>query len=121
MVETYGLTHVALAVSDPAESARFYSDVFGCVVSFEDESKIELQTPGHHDVIALERASDGVGSRGGIGHFGFRLVRPDDIDEAVDAVVRAGGKVQKRGEFAPGYPFAFVRDLDGYTVEIWFE
>lgn len=121
MVATYGLTHLALAVSDPARSALFYADVFGCVVSFEDDSKVEVQTPGRHDVISLERANDGVGSAGGINHFGFRLVRPEDIDAAVDDVIRAGGTVETRGEFAPGFPYAFVRDLDGYTLEIWFE
>lgn len=121
MVETYGLTHLAFGASDPARSARFYEDVFGCVIAFKDAWKVELQTPGRHDVIALERATEGVGSKGGIAHFGFRLVRPEDIDDAVEAVLRAGGTLERRGEFAPGYPFAFVRDLDGYTVEIWFE
>jgi hypothetical protein len=27
----------------------------------------------------------------------------------------------KRGEFAPGFPFAYVADPDGYEIEIWFE
>lgn len=27
----------------------------------------------------------------------------------------------RRGEFAPGMPFAYVRDPDGYEIEIWFE
>jgi catechol 2,3-dioxygenase-like lactoylglutathione lyase family enzyme len=121
MVETYGLTHLALEVSDPPRSARFYRDVFGCVATYEDESKVELQTPGRHDVISLERAAEDVGAVGGIAHFGFRLVRPDDIDAAVEAVIDAGGTLDKRGEFSPGFPYAFVRDLDGYVVEIWFE
>ena len=120
MVETYGLTHVALEVSDPARSARFYTDVFGCVVTHQSDTKVELQTPGRWDVIALERG-EGVGKEGGIAHIGFRLVRPDDIDAAVDAIRQAGGTIDSRGEFAPGYPFAFVRDLDGYQVEVWFE
>ena len=29
--------------------------------------------------------------------------------------------VLERGEFVPGEPYAFVRDVDGYTVEIWYE
>jgi catechol 2,3-dioxygenase-like lactoylglutathione lyase family enzyme len=121
MIETYGLTHLALSVSDPARSARFYEQVFGCEIAFQDDSKVEMHTPGRHDVIALERASASAGSVGGITHFGFRLVRPDDIDKAVDAVVAAGGTIDQRGEFSPGFPYAFVRDLDGYSVEVWFE
>jgi catechol 2,3-dioxygenase-like lactoylglutathione lyase family enzyme len=58
---------------------------------------------------------------GGIIHFGFRLTRPEDIDAAVMAVEGAGGTVTSRGEFAPGLPYAFVRDPDGYEIEIWFE
>jgi predicted enzyme related to lactoylglutathione lyase len=53
--------------------------------------------------------------------IGFRLLRPEDIDAAVTAVERAGGSVISRGEFAPGLPYAFVRDPDGYEIEIWFE
>ena len=121
MIQTYGLSHIALAVSDPRRSAGFYRQVFGCELGHESESTVELHTPGSHDVITLEKAAASVGETRGIGHFGFRLVRPEDIDSAVEAVVDAGGTVDLRGEFAPGFPFAFVRDLDGYEVEIWFE
>ena len=44
-----------------------------------------------------------------------------DIRKAVAAVKRAGGKVLRQGEFAPGFPFAFVEDPDGYEIEIWYE
>ena len=44
-----------------------------------------------------------------------------DIDAAVEEVKRAGGKLVKRGEFAPGCPFAYVHDPDGYEIEIWYE
>jgi catechol 2,3-dioxygenase-like lactoylglutathione lyase family enzyme len=121
MVETYGLTHLALSVTDPARSSAFYREVFGCVISHEGPDGIELQTPGQHDVLVFERATEGVGAVGGVAHFGFRLVRPGDIDAAVAAVIAAGGTVDSQGEFSPGFPFAFVRDLDGYIVEIWFE
>ena len=59
--------------------------------------------------------------RGGIDHFGFRLTDPNDIDAAVDAVERAGGKLLRRGEFSPGHPYAYVEDPGGYEIEIWFE
>ena len=65
--------------------------------------------------------ASGAGESGGIVHFGFRLVSPGDIDAAVDEVERAGGKLLRRGEFSPGYPYAYVADPDGYEVEIWYE
>jgi catechol 2,3-dioxygenase-like lactoylglutathione lyase family enzyme len=30
-------------------------------------------------------------------------------------------RLLRRGEFAPGLPFAYVADPDGYEIEIWFE
>jgi len=53
--------------------------------------------------------------------FGFRLVDPADIDEAVHAVERAGGTVLDRGECCPGEPYVLFADPDGYEVEIWHE
>jgi len=37
----------------------------------------------------------------------------------VRVVERAGGALLRRGEFAPGSPCAYVRDPDGYEIEIW--
>jgi hypothetical protein len=33
----------------------------------------------------------------------------------------AGGRLLRRGDFAPGLPYAYVADPDGYEIEIWFE
>ena len=46
---------------------------------------------------------------------------PADIDFAIREVERAGGRLLRRGEFSPGFPFAYVSDPDGYEIEIWFE
>lgn len=46
---------------------------------------------------------------------------PGDIDAAVIEVNSAGGVLEERGEFEPGAPYAFVRDPDGYLIEVWFE
>jgi catechol 2,3-dioxygenase-like lactoylglutathione lyase family enzyme len=54
-------------------------------------------------------------------HLGFRLVDPADIDAAVAEVEAAGGEILSRGEFVPGEPYVFCRDLDGYELEIWYE
>ena len=120
MVDTFGLTHISLTVQDPERSLRFYGEVFGVREYFRDDSQIQVQGPGPHDVIAFEKG-EAAGKTGGISHFGFRLRSPGDIDTAVDEALRAGGTLLRRGEFAPGYPFAYIADPDGYEVEIWYE
>lgn len=121
MVRTYGLTHVALAVADPERSFRFYERVFGAVLVYHSESMIQAQTPGSRDVLVFEKSAGKVGRQGGIIHFGFRLTDPEDIGVAVDAVRSAGGTIIDQGDFCPGEPYVFFKDLDGYVVEIWYE
>jgi catechol 2,3-dioxygenase-like lactoylglutathione lyase family enzyme len=120
MVRTHGLTHLGLAVRDPERSARFYA-VFGCKEYYRDEAGIQMLGPTGKDVLALDRKPKEAGKAGGIDHFGFRLLDPKDLDQAVREAEQAGGKLVERGEFAPGVPYAYVRDPDGYTVEIWYE
>jgi len=33
----------------------------------------------------------------------------------------AGARILRRGEFAPGQPYVYIGDPDGYTIELWFE
>jgi catechol 2,3-dioxygenase-like lactoylglutathione lyase family enzyme len=121
MVRTYGLTHINLAVRDVERSLRFYEQVFGVVEYSRGDGLVHAKTPGCHDVITFADGAPGAGESAGIAHFGFRLVSPHDIDAAVGEVERAGGKLLRRGEFSPGYPYAYVADPDGYEVEIWYE
>jgi catechol 2,3-dioxygenase-like lactoylglutathione lyase family enzyme len=120
-VPTYGLTHVALAVKDPARAFGFYRQVFGMVAVYNKPDFVQAQTPGSRDVLVLERSRRRTAGTGGIGHFGFRLTDPADIHRAAAAVRKAGGTVVEQGEFVPGEPYLFARDLDGYMLEIWYE
>jgi catechol 2,3-dioxygenase-like lactoylglutathione lyase family enzyme len=121
MVRTFGLTHIALAVQDAERAFAFYRDVFGMVVVYRGDGFVQAQTPGSRDVLVFEEKNERATGSGGIAHFGFRLMDPADIDEAVRAVERAGGEILERGEFCPGEPYLFCRDLDGYEIEIWHE
>lgn len=121
MIRTYGLTHIALAVNDPERSSRFYQELFGAVETYRGDGWAQIETPGTHDVIVFNRASEEAGKTGGVQHFGFRLVDPADIDQAAREVERAGGRILSRGEFCPGEPYVFAADPDGYEIEIWYE
>ncbi len=121
MVWTYGLTHVALAVRDPERSLEFYEQVFGVRAYVREPDEIQVLGPGPHDVLAFVRDEAFAGREGAIRHIGFRLVDPADIEEAVASVLAAGGTLLRRGEFKPGFPYAFVHDPDDIEIEIWFE
>lgn len=121
MIETYGLTHIGLAVRDVERAFRFYEQVFGAKAIYREPGTIQAQTPGQRDIISFEEDASRAGEMKGVTHFGFRLVDPKDIDAAADAVRGAGGKILDRGEFVPGEPYLFASDPDGYRIEIWFE
>jgi catechol 2,3-dioxygenase-like lactoylglutathione lyase family enzyme len=93
MVTTRGLTHIHLMVRDLDRALAFYTRVFGLEERFrEGRHMVFLGTPGRDDLITLNEDP-----RGG------------DV---------AGGRLIKRGEHAPGVPFAYVKDPDGYTIEL---
>ena len=120
-VRTHGLTHIALAVRDPRRSLAFYRAVLGVVGVYEDDAFIQAQTPGSRDVLVFEHNVRAAGKKGGVAHFGFRLARAADIAHARKVVRAAGGSITATGEFAPGEPYVFFTDPDGYEVEIWYE
>ena len=121
MIETRGLSHIALSVLDPERSLRFYRSVFGCREYFRDETTIQVLGPGPHDVIVFEKRPASAGTAGGIVHLGFRLLKPEGIDATIAEIEAAGGTLSSQGSFGVGLPYAFVRDPDGYEIEIWFE
>lgn len=118
---TFGLSHVALKVADPERAANFYVAAFGGRIYFRDERSVQVQGPGLKDVLAFEQAPPEEIKAGGVAHFGFRLVAPEDMDDAIAAVLAAGGQLMERGLFAPDCPYAFVADPDGYVIELWYE
>ena len=105
----------------PGRALRFYEQVFGLREYGRGDGLVHTQASGRHDIVTFVEDHTTAGLSGGIAHFGFRLVNPDDIDRAIAEVERAGGRLLRRGEFAPGLPYAYVADPDGYEIEIWFE
>ena len=121
--ETHGIRHVHLLVSDHDRSVVFYGHVFGMEVRFADANILFLRSPSGRDDLALhlaetpeERAR--VGSPGGVEHFGITVKDRSRLDEAVELVREAGGALVEQGEHAPGVPYAYVSDPDGYVIEI---
>jgi catechol 2,3-dioxygenase-like lactoylglutathione lyase family enzyme len=122
MIRTRGLYHLHLVVRDLERSLRFYEGVFGMEEQFRAGPRmVFLSTPGSEDLITLNEDPAEVhvaGINGGVAHFGFALADPADLDRAIREVETAGGKLIERGEHAPGAPFAYVTDPDGYVIEL---
>jgi len=120
MIRTQGLTHLHLVVDDLDRSLRFYREAFGFEESFRDgPAMVFLRTSGGDSITLNEQPGDPrAGAQGGVDHFGFRRVDGQDLDDAVDEIERAGGRLVERGEHAPGVPFAYVADPDGYLIEL---
>jgi len=96
MIQTYGLTHINLAVRDVKRALRFYEQVFGLCEYGRGDGLVHTRAPGRHDIITFVEDPDTAGMVGGVAHFGFRLVAPDDIDRAVTEIERAGGRLLRR-------------------------
>jgi len=122
-LEFFGIRHVHLVVSDQARSVAFYQEAFGMEIMFTKDDIVFLCSPGQRDDLALHQASSDeerarVGQPGGVDHFGITLIDRSRLPDAVNQVVAAGGQLVRSGEHAPGVPFAYVSDPDGYVIEV---
>jgi len=119
MIKARRLNHINLNVRDISRSLKFYQEAFGLEVKFwEGKKMVFLHSPGAKDTITLcqAKARDPVGS-GGVSHFGFSIGK-NNFKKMVRQVVSAGGKLQGRGKHAPGVPYAYIADPDGYVIEL---
>jgi len=119
VITSRGLNHLNLNVADVQRSLAFYQKAFGLEVRFwEGRRMVFLGSPGGRDLITLCEVPkpEPIGS-GGVSHFGFAL-GDAELDAKVRQVEEAGGRLLSRGEHAPGVPFAYFADPDGYVIEI---
>ena len=94
VIRTHGLTHISLSVSDLDASLAFYSTLFGVREYFRDETSLQVLGPGEYDVIAFELRD--LRSRGGIHHFGFRLVDAEQVHEAARLAKELGATILRQ-------------------------
>ena len=115
-----GLDHVVLHVRDQAASQRFYTEVLGCTVDHVNEkfSLVQLRF-GQHLIDLLPLGPNA--PEHGMDHLCLSI-RCDDL-ETVAAWLRAQGVtvegevVKRRGAFGEG-PSLYLRDPDGYRIEL---
>ncbi|HET7876786.1 MAG TPA: VOC family protein [Methylomirabilota bacterium] len=113
-----GLDHVVLRVRDQEASRRFYTDVLGCTVEHVNDkfSLVQLRFGEHLiDLLPGRRGEDGVD------HVCFSI-RCADLGTVRDELLRRGVTVEgevvdRRGAYGQG-PSLYLRDPDGYRIEL---
>lgn len=132
MSKPIGLLHLNLNVADIVRSEQFYQQVFGYVRIVDTSGEIErkgqnlflkqiiMGIPEADDLLALgELAGEPVGT-GEMSHFGV-VVDDTEVAELTKRVEAAGGSIIEQGvreEHGIQEPYAYVRDPDGYAIEI---
>ena len=120
LFEPLGLDHVVLRVRDQDASRRFYTDVLGCTLDHVNEriSLVQLRFGEQLlDLLPGERGSDAAG----MDHVCLSI-RCADLDALRRALIEKavpidGEVVQRRGAYGTG-PSLYVRDPDGYLIEL---
>ena len=124
LFEPLGLDHVVLHVRDQAASRRFYTEVLGCTLEHLNakSSLVQLRFGLHLlDLLPLGPNAPAPAPERGMDHLCLSI-RCDDL-ETVAARLRARGVtvegevVKRRGAFGNG-PSLYVRDPDGYRIEL---
>ncbi|HZF02725.1 MAG TPA: VOC family protein [Patescibacteria group bacterium] len=116
-----GLDHVVLRVADQAASRTFYEDVLGCTLEFVNEPIRLVQLRFGEALIDLLPAEGPPPPHGrGVDHIALSI-RCDDLGKVADALRARGidteGVKQRRGAWGVG-PSLYIRDLDGYLLEL---
>lgn len=115
-------THLALLVSDPDASARWYADVLGMHETARSERWIMMSFAHKHHDIALIRAEP-VAAHGGLGlqHYGLEIVGDvDTLRRWYGLLLRKGVEVVKITDHEIGLGLYF-HDPDRNRLELFLE
>ncbi len=118
------LAHTMLRVSDPESVIEFYRNAFGFELREKKEKdtftlyflKAEDQTTEIE--LTYNHGKDDRYEKGeGFGHLAIHTDEDQSLQKAYDRAVEAGGEDYRPPEECPGN-YAFVKDPEGYEVEI---
>ncbi len=125
-----GLRHIHLRVGNVPVATAFYVGAFHFRVglSVHDGAMVFLQTQGGDDLLTLSsltvpseldgRTDQPVGTSGGLDHFGIRVADGATLARVLEQVTQFGGTVLSSA-VVHGAPTAFVRDPDGYALQVY--
>ena len=113
-----------LRTGSPEEMIEFYKEAFDMELKRKSENETFtlyfLGHPGQTAEIELtyNHGEDDEYEKGrGFGHIAIHTEENQSLEEAYDKAVEAGGEDYRPPEECPGH-YAFVKDPEGYEVEI---
>jgi len=114
-----GLRHVALRVSDPQASKRFYGDCFDMSVVWEPDPDNVYLSSGV-DNLALHRAP-GIGA-GALDHMGFIVGSKEDVDRLAERFRALGVTITAEPrDHRDGSRSFYCLDPDGLRIQVLYE
>ena len=117
-MKTMGLNHIQINVSNLERSLSFYTGLLGMKETARHGPLVFLQSAEGNDIIALHQTNEPVdGSVGGLQHFGFPVPKEDHA-AAVEEARKFGCEVLSVGQHSDDDLYAYIKDPDGYTIEI---
>ena len=124
MFTPLGLDHVVLRVRDQAASQRFYMDVLGCTLDHHNEriSLVQLRFGEQLiDLFPADPAAPRPVAGAGMDHFCVSIKCDDLAGVRKEMLARGvtvdGEVVERRGSYGTG-PSLYIRDPDGYQIEL---
>jgi predicted enzyme related to lactoylglutathione lyase len=102
--------------ADLDRAVAFYASAFGLEEVFRMPEIVFMGIPGTDSALGILLDKGGAG--GGPRHVGFHVDHALKLDDVLDGITSAGGRVVERGEHAPDVPFARIADPDGNILEI---
>jgi len=114
------LNHVHIVVADGERAIRFYTSVFGLTHDYDDQEDgetLHFLHPTDGATLTLNESTRDQPAAGDLRHFGF-VVPEDALDETIAAVQEHGGEFLGYAEWDEERRHIYVRDPDGYTVEV---
>jgi catechol 2,3-dioxygenase-like lactoylglutathione lyase family enzyme len=126
-METSGLNHVVLTVSDPARSRAFYGDLLGFAITdmpqvpgggfFFPAGPTMIFCFGSRQPVPGDRFSE---FRIGLDHLSFTAPSREALEQLAAKLLAAGVETQGVEQFAPtGNWYVAFRDPDNIQLEYW--
>ncbi|WP_394821606.1 VOC family protein [Pendulispora albinea] len=127
----FGIRHLALRVAHVDRAATFYEQGLGMRrFTSQDRGHMAVMTsPGARDILTLSEPEvpteiEGIpigrpGEMGGVDHLGFEVQDHLAVKQVADRCIAAGGTFVGAVEMVPGFPSVFLRDRDGYLLQLY--